>query len=346
MALLVAPVLKALRACAESREQLRQLQGHAAQPAHNEPADTQGRVGKLARWEELSQGHAEQLAFPGFAAQPGHPAAQLVLAETEILRISLSPTACVWQLPDMALWTRCNGKDEMVPWFGSMRGLDAFICSNGPSIAGEKTAALCGPGRVVIGLNNVYPRVRPDIWIGMDTPECFPASLLLESFPKIWRGNYSPLFHDNAHLRDRPACYFADVADKQMMFPIVADQHFVWERNTLAVAIHFAMWLGCHTIHLVGCDLDTRVRDYADNTRLTKRERKYNQHLYDEIFEWLRALKSAGYNNGFKLVSCSTGSRINTVMPYLPLVQALAQCASRVPVRRKIVHALKSTAAT
>jgi len=73
----------------------------------------------------------------------------------------------------MTLWSFQNGQVRQRDLWGSLRGLDCFLCCPGPSLADVRQERLHVPGAVVIAVNTAYPRVRPDVWIGMDRPECY-----------------------------------------------------------------------------------------------------------------------------------------------------------------------------
>jgi len=224
----------------------------------------------------------------------------------------------------MAVWTYNADKWNKVPWFNSQRGQLAFICCNGPSFKEVDASSLTGVGRVVIGINSTYPKLRPDYWMGMDTPDCYDAGLPHESFPKLWRGSYGeePI-QSFTTLKNAPSSYFLDVRNEEQMFPLVEDQNFLWRSNTLVVAVQFAMWLGCNPIYLVGCDLNTSKGDYADGDYLSDEQRDYNQRLYDQLNQWLELLRPSALKNGFSILSCSKDSRINDYLPYIFIENAI-----------------------
>ena len=87
----------------------------------------------------------------------------------------------------------------------------AILVGGGPSLNSINTSSLTGPGKTVFGLNTTYPKVRPDIWIGMDDPRCYNRQVFYEPFPKIMRGNYYNLDCEGVPLLDLPNIYFASV---------------------------------------------------------------------------------------------------------------------------------------
>lgn len=240
----------------------------------------------------------------------------------------------------MPLWTYSFEKWKRVPLWNSQFGQDAYIICNGPSFAKVDTSSLCGYGRVVIGVNNTYPTLRPDFWIGMDTPDCYPSQLLRESFPKIYRGSYGDIETCGGWLKEQPASYFMDISEKYPFLPIKEDMIFSWRKNTLAAAIQFALWLGCPRLHLVGVDLDNSKQDYADDTTLSVAHRHYNHRLHGELAKWLKAVVEHPSCPCW-IGSCSENSRINSFMPYLPLVDALKNSESGIVTGRAKGHVLQ-----
>jgi len=244
----------------------------------------------------------------------------------------------------MAIWKHTFDLWERAALFGAQRGQDAYIVCGGPSLAAAAHLQLSGPGRVVIGLNNTYPAIRPDIWIGMDEPDCYDRALLAESFPKIYRGNYSAIETPLGELKDTPSAHFMDVAEGVPFLPVQADQRFTWLHHTLGCAIQLAVWLGCETLHLLGCDLSHARGDYADPTQtLTEEQRRYNARLHGQQLAWLRDLRPLLRRHSVRLLSCSPESRLNEFFPFLPVAAALQASAWHLPSGRLKNHVLAQT---
>lgn len=243
------------------------------------------------------------------------------------------------------LWSHDGKKWAAHPLHRSARGQLAVLCCPGPSFAPVDVARLRGPGRVVIGINSTYPRLRPDYWLGMDEPDNYEQSLFSESFPKILRGNYGDLPCQGRQLKELTHTLFADVSEQADLYDWTRDATFLWSRNTFFVALQFALWLGCRDLYLLGVDLDNTAADYADGTYLTPAQRAYNARLYAQTFQTLGKLVAKSAEFGVTWISGSSGSMINQLMPCVPLAAVLATVEKNVPTGRPKQHVLAAATA-
>lgn len=243
----------------------------------------------------------------------------------------------------MGLWYDCGrGLVKAVGFARSDMGADLYLCCPGPSLAGVDPAALRIPGAFLLAVNTAYPRIRPDLWIGMDTPACYDPRLWWEPFPKVCRGSYVNETCGGVPVRRLPNVYFADVERAYVTDIFRRRQHdakFVWNGNTFIVAVHLAVWLGARRIHLVGCDFGGK-QDYHDARHLTNQQRHGNRLLYSRLLSLLPRLRDTAKVNGVELVSCTADSGANAHLEYRPLAEALAQTAARVPawLGRDVLH--------
>ena len=83
----------------------------------------------------------------------------------------------------------------------------AILVGGGPSLNKIDVSNLTGPGKTVFGLNTTYPKVRPDIWVGMDDPKCYDRRIFHEPFPKVMRGNYYERDCEGVPLLSLPNLY-------------------------------------------------------------------------------------------------------------------------------------------
>lgn len=216
------------------------------------------------------------------------------------------------------IWKSQHGKWVPAALHGAARGLTAVLVCHGPSLNAVDTARLAGPGRVVIGINSTYPQVRPDYWLGMDTPENYPAALFCESFPKMLRSGTHNKMALETH-RDLPGVHFMDVREvadwQEAVFAARDGAPPVWFKDTFRVAVQFALHLGCTRLVFAGVDLDNGQQTYADARALTPAQRSYNAALYAQQWEWLQWFVPAAQARGVACVSLSPGSRIGLLMP-------------------------------
>ncbi len=236
----------------------------------------------------------------------------------------------------MALWYDCGrGLVKATGFARSDLGADIYLCCPGPSLANVDPASLRVPGAFIIGVNTAYPRIRPDLWVGMDTPGCYDPHLWWEPFPKIVRGPYVNETCAGVPIRQLPGVYFADV-ERAYVTDLFRrrshDVNFVWNGNTFIVALHLAVWLGGRRIRLVGCDLGgPPEKDYHDDRVLPDAQRETNRLLYRRLVGLLPRLRDAAALNGIELISCTPDSPANDHLPFVPLNDALERSQQRVP---------------
>lgn len=182
---------------------------------------------------------------------------------------------------------------------------------------------------MVVALTTAYPRIRPDIWVGLDGPACYDRNLPREAFTKFWRGGYQTMTADGTTLAEWDRNYFVDLAKGGVEDIFTRRDHdaaFVWARHSLGVALHLAVWMGAKNITLVGCDLGG-ARDYWDDRVLTDVHRAHNRELYRQQVRFLRLFALHGEESGVTLTSATPDSPINEWIPYVPLEDRLAQSA-------------------
>jgi hypothetical protein len=192
---------------------------------------------------------------------------------------------------------------------------DVLLCCPGPSLA-EIPSELRRPGLVIAAINTAYPKVNPDIWFGMDIPECYNTSLIKESFIKIFRDCYSAVDFNGGSLHDHFNTYFTTVEEHPSGIAGMIDFDFPfvpWYKNTLATALYLLMWMGAKNIYLTGCDMGGD-RDYWDDRVLGDKERDKNQKLYGQQLDFLAKLKPLAESIGVKIISATANSPINTFL--------------------------------
>jgi len=233
----------------------------------------------------------------------------------------------------MALWYDCGEQRVRASFARRDLGLDVLLCCPGPSLADADDAALHVPGVLTVALNTAYPKVRPDLWIGMDVPACYDRRLFWEPFPKILRGAYRHEIIGGRPLRDCPGVYFADVEKAHLgeMFCRRGDDvKFVFQYNTFMTALHVLVWMGARRIYLLGCDFGGDG-DYHDGRVLDPRQHENNRRLYGKLVGQLRVLADLAQRCGVDLVSSTPGSPINDFLPYVSVAEAVRRGRARLP---------------
>ena len=212
----------------------------------------------------------------------------------------------------MPLWSHNGERWQTVNLHKKENGLSAFLCGGGPSLNLVNPKFLNGPNRLVFGLNNTYPLIRPDYWIGMDDADCYDARLFWEPFSKVLRGNYGDNLCRGFSLKTLNNTLFADVVDYDDKMDIF----------------------------LFGVDLNNQDQDYFDGTYLTKEQKDSNSLLYNQLFNFLAKFKEKAEPLGYNIVSCSHGSRINTMFKYQHYMDVIKYLEIDVPFGRIKKHVL------
>jgi hypothetical protein len=232
----------------------------------------------------------------------------------------------------MSLWYDCGkGMAKSRHLARGDLGADLYLCCPGPSLKDIDPESLKVPGAYVMAINTAYPHIKPDLWMGMDMPDCYHKNIWWEPFPKILRGNYHGTTIGGAPVSRCPATFFADVEEGnpgEMFKRRAHDVKFVWASNTFHVAIHFAVWMGAKRIYLLGCDFGSKD-DYYDERVLSDEHRERNRRLYKSLVESLRPLNSIGAKTGVEIVSCTPDSPANDQIAFMPLEEALARSPAR-----------------
>lgn len=244
----------------------------------------------------------------------------------------------------MSIWFYSEDKFEKAAWYKKELNLDAYLICPGPSLAAVKKD-LRGRGRKVFGINTSYPKITPDIWMGMDHIDCYNKNILYESFPKIFRGSHEKMKVDDKYITSFPEVYFASLSEQpgKDIFSWMEDNEslFVWQKNTLYICIQLMLRMGAKKIHFVGCDLGGKT-DYFDERVLSESNRKHNKALYDYQLLMLEGINELCKKNDVTLISCTPGSRINQFMEYIELDKAIniTEESHRVISSSPILHCL------
>lgn len=242
----------------------------------------------------------------------------------------------------MSLWYKSGENWNTISFARETTNQNAFLCCGGPSLSLINPKFLNGPNRTVFGINNVYPFIRPEIWMGMDHPKCFNREMFWEPFVKILReGFYDSTIEGKIPISSLPNMYYADVAEdeKENIFKLREDNvKFIWHWNTFAFALHMIIWMGYGNIYIFGCDFDTSQKEYFNNVKLNDYERQYNQHLYGQLYDYLKWFSEASPEYGINVYSCSENSKINNYLEYCYYLDVIRKLEEPLPKGYDLYH--------
>jgi hypothetical protein len=240
----------------------------------------------------------------------------------------------------MSLWYDCGDGFARARLARQQMGQPVILCAPGPSMERVERQ----PGVMVAALTKAYPTIKPDIWFGLDTPECYDRRVWFEGFTKVARSGHQNMAVDGRPVRELPNVYFADCHEMKIEH-IFRDRHhdakFGWWFHTLGAALNILVWMGARTIYLNGFDLrSVEGKDYGPGVDkvLSDDLRAGNQRLFDSQVAWLKKFTHFANLNGITVASCTPNSPINEFMPYHSLAMALTMSQKRIPAPGKLFH--------
>lgn len=248
----------------------------------------------------------------------------------------------------MPLWYDCGDGYAKARMARHDMGQPVILCAPGPSMQVVERQ----PGVMVAALTKAYPLIKPDIWFGLDTPECYDRRVWFESFIKVARMGHHEVKVDGRLVRKQPHTYFADCHAKDIMHIFRDRDHdasFGWWFHTLGIALNILVWMGARTIYLNGFDLrPVGGKDYAPgvNKTLSGSLRDCNNELFSQQVEWIRTFAYYAKRNGISVVSVTPDSPVNAFLPYHSLDMALTMAAKRVPAPGALFHSKEIEALT
>ena len=215
-----------------------------------------------------------------------------------------------------------------VTFYNSRRGQEAILCCTGPSLEKSPLDKIQQSKKLIVGLNNAFLKIKPDIWIGFDEPEAFADSLWHTSFDKFYNSAWEREGYEGQPIKEVAGMHFFNVMRATDLIKLSPSElqglasnrpymDFLYEGCTFSVAMSILKWMGIGKIYLVGCDM-------GGSNKLSAAGPKYNKEEYDieaqenAIANALSLLKDIVKYNGFELVSCTPNSPINEFMKFFP----------------------------
>lgn len=227
-------------------------------------------------------------------------------------------------------------------------GADVILCAPGPSMESVARA----PGILVAALTKAYPIIKPDIWFGLDGPECYDRGVWAEGFTKVTSAGNQDLDLDGRRLRSFPNTYFATLREGPVSNIFRCRGHdvdFLWRKDTLMMALHYLIWAGAgangHVIYFNGFNLGhSEGRDYTPGIAKTLSPdlRKSNQRLFNGEIGLLAEFTRLANLNGIACMNTTLGSPLSQFMPYRPLRVAVDLAARDVPKPGPLLHSFET----
>lgn len=262
--------------------------------------------------------------------------------------------------PGVALF---NARWDPVPLRNFYAGRSAFLILSGPSLNLLDLDALRRPGVLTMGVNNSWAVFRPHLWTCVDHPRRFidtgwkdarilkfaPASL--HGLPLGVQGEDGSIRNSAFKAGQMPSTLFYKRTNGFDHTRFLRGESVMWgcgnkqtdtlgitgKRSVMLVALRLLHHLGVKTVYLLGCDFAmSEERRYAFDETRTEKAIRNNNGLYEGLSRRFEALRPHFDAEGFRVVNCSPGSRLDAFerMDYADAVaQASAECSKPVSTR-------------
>lgn len=221
---------------------------------------------------------------------------------------------------------------------GLFQGESLFVLGGNPVLKDLPVDLLTQPGITTLALNNACCVVRPNLWLGVDHPECFVPQAYTDpgvvKFTGVSRSG-ARVPGTGQKVRDCPGFFFFGVSEDFTYQTFLDDREdFVWWQSVFPIALQLAYRLGFRRVNLVGCGFNMNReagKQYAWDTSLSEDQVRYSLKTYQLDLCRLLWLQPVFACNGLKVTSCTPGSLANSFLPFLPLEEAVRQSLDRQP---------------
>lgn len=264
----------------------------------------------------------------------------------------LPETPNVWQPEhsNMLLWD----KDEKgISWMNHYKGSKIFLVCGGPSLNDLDLSLMDTRGVMSMCLNNSWLKVKPDFWMGFDSPGRFHSGGWADpSIMKIvpWQRRTEPLSHrvgdelvpSGLKPIDAPNCWFLSNKAEFNVDTWFTEKHVNWGgsikgldpeggfRVTMVGALRTLYYLGFQEVYLLGCDwempMDMDKEAYAWGENRAKIVREKNNYMYTWLEGVFRKLQPGFDKANFQIFNCNKHSKL-TLFPFIDYSDAIEKCS-------------------
>jgi hypothetical protein len=215
-----------------------------------------------------------------------------------------------------------EGIFEPYSFHNQFYGQSCFLCGTGPSLKKVDPQTVYHKNLPIMGLNNSFKYITPNIWMGVDTPDCFHPDLFSSNFMKIYLWE-----HRNKKVKKQKVCdldnfYFFTKVDKKLdpnlIDSVGACIPFIFEGNTFSSAVHMLYWMGFKCVYLIGCDFggSNAISQMGPKFKKTDYPLRIQKKLLHKALDFL---EFSAQNNGVRYISCTPHSPINEFLEYKDL---------------------------
>jgi|6_EtaG_2_1085325.scaffolds.fasta_scaffold12671_2 hypothetical protein len=244
---------------------------------------------------------------------------------------------------DMLLWDK---EENGISWKNKYKGARIFLVCGGPSLTNYDFSALKNRGTMSMCINNSWGLVKPDFWIGFDSPGRFYNYGWMD--PSIikfvpWQNRELNLNHRVGNeIRDlgfnttqAPNCWYLSNNTKFNPETWFTENSVNWGgeieeepkkkyKVSMFAALRLLYYLGFQEVYLLGCDWEMPIEGeaYAWEENRTSKSRRRNNKMYKWMESGLKRLQSGFDKAGFKIYNCNPHSKLE-LYPHLSYEDAV-----------------------
>lgn len=207
-----------------------------------------------------------------------------------------------------------------------------FLLGGAPSLKKTKDLFINQPF-MIAAMNNTATIVRPDIWIGLDVPANYSESVLLDPSPmKFTYITRKDETVGQKSWREVPNTYFMSSVKQPTSALFLKARDFCWAKNVFIISLQLLYRLGFTTVYTVGCEFNINKNyQYCYKTELNDEQVDWTKRTYDSALRGVREILPLAKDVGFNIISCTVNSRLNDLVEYEDLSEALNRERLKIP---------------
>jgi hypothetical protein len=206
-----------------------------------------------------------------------------------------------------------------------------FLIGGAPSLSAVKDKFI-GKPIVKMAMNNAATVVRPDLWVGADIPSNYSSSVILDPAPMkfTYISRRDDVIND-IPWKNIPNTYFVSSSQIKECSFFLNGRDFVWLKNVFTLALQILYRLGFNKVYTIGCAFKiNKDSQYSYDTKLNDEQIKYTLNTYNSVMNQLAEILR-NTPQGFELISCTPDSRLNDLVKYVSIDDAIKEAVSHIP---------------
>ena len=235
-------------------------------------------------------------------------------------------------------WRKPNDILMMTDLANAYLDEDLFILGGHPSLSDLNLESLSSPGIMTMAMNNVpYVFPNPTFWLTADKPACYGGHFFhradIIKFARL-DASMDLVTGTERQMRTFPSLYLYELNGEKYNEGnfLTEGVDVAWWKSIFPISIQLAWRLGFRRLFFVGCSFWTsKKQPYAWPVKLTEAQKTSNQLVYNADIERLTSLKPHIDAMRLQLYSCTPDSRLNELMTFVPLDEAIVEVAKHLP---------------